>query len=185
LPVGSAVLGLIWPEQTPSSTAELVDRLDRATRLPGWTSAWTAPARARMDMMATGIRTPVGIRVVAATPERLDVLGNAVRALALRLPGTRSALFESLGGETRLQLVADPAALARHQVDPALVQETAEPLLAGGQVGDIQDGGRRLRLRVLPNVSDSVRPLADQLRGVTVRSSGAASEPVPLAVLAR
>ena len=62
------VLGLVWPEQTPETLPELVAKLDRASRLPGWTSAWTAPARARMDMMSTnGVRTPVGIRIVAAS----------------------------------------------------------------------------------------------------------------------
>ena len=47
-------LGLFWPEETRETTAELVDKLDHATRMPGWASAWTAPARARMDMMSTG-----------------------------------------------------------------------------------------------------------------------------------
>ena len=59
-PVLARVLGFFWPEGSPSTTAELVDRLDHATRLPGWVNAWTAPARGRMDMMATGFRTPVG-----------------------------------------------------------------------------------------------------------------------------
>src|SRR5207237_6006388 len=48
------VLRLLWPDRRPRTTAELVDELDKAVRLPGWTAAWTAPARARMDMMATG-----------------------------------------------------------------------------------------------------------------------------------
>jgi Cu(I)/Ag(I) efflux system membrane protein CusA/SilA len=87
---------------------ELVDQLDRATRLPGWTSAWTAPVRARMDMMSTGVRTPVGIRIVAADPTRLDALGAAVQKVAARVAGTRSAVFESLGGEPWLRFDADP-----------------------------------------------------------------------------
>src|SRR5262249_12843187 len=66
------VLRPLWPDRTPRTTAELVEELDKAVRLPGWTSAWTAPARARMDMMATGVRTPVGIRVVSPDPVRLD-----------------------------------------------------------------------------------------------------------------
>src|SRR5204862_766508 len=102
-------LRVFWPDRTPRTTAELVHELDRAVRLPGWTSAWTAPARARMDMMATGIRTPVGLRLVAASPARLDQLGTDARALLLALPGTRSAVFESQGGETRLALVPEAA----------------------------------------------------------------------------
>ncbi len=112
------LLRLVWPDATPRTTAELVEELDQAVRLPGWTSAWTAPARARMDMMATGVRTPVGIRIVSPDPTRLDALGTAVRALVAALAGTRSAVFESLGGETWPALAVDPAALARHDVDP-------------------------------------------------------------------
>ena len=93
------------------TTAELIDSLDKTTRVPGWTNAWTAPVRARIDMMATGVRTPVGIRMVAGTPARLDALGSAVQAAAARVPGTRSAVYEGLGGETRARFVLDREAL--------------------------------------------------------------------------
>ena len=133
------VLGFVWPEQTPETLPELVAKLDAASRSPGWTSAWTAPARARMDMMSTnGVRTPVGIRIVAASPERLDALGAALQAWATRLPGTRSAAFESLGGEPWLTFHADLAALALHEVDPAVVQSTTDLMTTGGQVGEVQ-----------------------------------------------
>jgi copper/silver efflux system protein len=189
------VLGFVWPEKTVSTTVELVERLDRATRLPGWTSAWTAPVRARMDMMSTGIRTPVGIRIVAANSARLDSLGAAVRTLVSRVPGARSAVFESLGGETRLRFVVDspaaaalisPAAAERHEVVTALAQSTADLLLSGGQIGEWEHDGRRVRVRVLPNVGESTRAFSDQLRAVTVRASGQdAGGPVPLALVGR
>jgi copper/silver efflux system protein len=200
------VLGLAWPEERPDTTAELVEKLERSTRLPGWTSAWTAPARARMDMMSTGgVRTPVGIRVVAATPARLDALGAALQAWASRLPGTRSAAFESLGGEPWLTFEADPAAMAQHEVDPALVQSTVALLTTGGQVGEVDLHGKVLPTRTAmhhhggahPPIDPQVRPYrvrvatdmsmkredASQLRDVTVRS--ATGRPVPLALLGR
>jgi Cu(I)/Ag(I) efflux system membrane protein CusA/SilA len=127
-PLLRRVFSRVWPEETPMTTSELIERLDRATRLPGWTNAWTAPARGRMDMMSTGIRTPVGIRVVGLAPSRLDDLGSAVRAVVRRVPGARSVVLESLGGETRLQLTPDAEALARHGVPPAIAQSTAEML---------------------------------------------------------
>jgi Cu(I)/Ag(I) efflux system membrane protein CusA/SilA len=173
------VLGVIWPEETTATTAELVASLDRATRLPGWTNAWTAPARGRIDMMSTGVRTPVGIRVVAAEPARLEALGAAVRSAALAVPGTRSAVFESLGGETQLTFTLDPAAVASSGVDPALAQATADLLVTGGQLGELSQGGRRMRVRASPDFSD--RGAADVMRGATVRAAGAG--PVPLALL--
>ncbi|HVV48899.1 MAG TPA: efflux RND transporter permease subunit, partial [Polyangia bacterium] len=184
-----ALLRPLWPEEAARTTAELTAALDAAVRLPGWTGAWTAPARARMDMMATGVRTPVGIRVVSPDPARLDVLGAAVRARVAALPGTKSALYESLGGETWPTLDADPAALARAGVDPATVRAAVDLLTTGGQLGELEQDGRRLRVRLLPEPPD-VRPrgLADELRAVTVRApAGAAgpTQPVPLALLGR
>ena len=180
------VLGLVWPEETPATMAELVEKLDRATRLPGWTNAWTAPARARLDMTATGVRTPVGIRVVAPDLKRLDALGTALQQMAMRVPGTRSAIFESLGGEPWPRFDADPAALKRHGVPPELVESTTHLLLTGGQVGDLNAGGQLYRVRVAPNRDEmdmSHAGVADRLRDVTVRSGS--GQPVPLALLGR
>jgi Cu(I)/Ag(I) efflux system membrane protein CusA/SilA len=174
------VLARLWPDQLPPTTAELVDELDGLVRRPGWTHAWTAPVRARMDMMATGVRTPIGIRVVAATPARRDALGEALRARVARLPGTRSAVYDSLGGETRVRFVPDPAAIARYHAEPTEVRATAELVLTGGIVGELERDGQRLRARL---VSDRTpRPLDELLRQATVR---AGAQAVPLALLGR
>jgi len=142
------VLGLAWPEGRPETTAELVAKLDEATRLPGWTSAWTAPARARMDMMSTnGVRTPLAIRIVAATPERLGALGAALQGWARGLPGTRSAAFESLGGEPWLSFQPDPRALALYDVDPNVLDFTTELMTTGGQVGEMEPSPRGFAAR--------------------------------------
>ena len=188
----STVLRPLWPDATRETEGELVGRLDEATRLPGWVNAWTAPARGRMDMMATGVRTPVGVRIVADSAARLDALGTSVRAIVARLPDTRSAAFESLGGEPRLTFTPDAAAIARFHVDPDLARSTSELLVAGGQVGDAVIDGHRLRVRVTPDVdmpamTPSPTPLrgpADQLRAATVRASSG-GPPVPLALLGR
>jgi Cu(I)/Ag(I) efflux system membrane protein CusA/SilA len=181
-------LGLVWPEETPATMTELIEKLDRAARLPGWTNAWTAPARARLDMTATGVRTPVGIRVIAADPERLDALGTALQQMAMRVPGTRSAIFESLGGEPWPRFDADPAALKRHGVPPELVESTTHLLLTGGQVGELNTGGQLYRVRVAANRDEmdmSHAGVVDRLRDVTVRSGDGAGQPVPLALLGR
>jgi copper/silver efflux system protein len=174
----------LWPEETPLTTAELVERLDRSTRVPGWTSAWTAPARARLDMMSTGVRTPVGIRVVAAEPARLDELGAALRALAARWPGTRSAVYESLGGETRLRFIPDAAMLAAHGVEAARAEGAAGLVISGGQIGEVNVEGRRARLRIAPDVV--ARRPAEVVGEITTRAGrDGAGPPIPLALLGR
>ncbi len=183
-----STLAVFWPDRTPRTTAELIEELDEAVRLPGWSSSWTAPARSRMDMMATGVRTPVGIRLVSPDPDRLDRLGTAVRTVAARIPGTRSAVFESRGGETRLGFEPDAAALARHGVERAIVDSTVDLIASGGQVGEIELDGRRMRVRISPEPPDvQARGPADQLREIAVRAAPAGSlgQPVPLALLGR
>ncbi|HLK89037.1 MAG TPA: efflux RND transporter permease subunit [Polyangia bacterium] len=205
-----AALRLLWPEEKTETTGELVDKLDRATRTPGWASAWSAPARARMDMMSTaGVRTPVGIRVVAASPERLEAVGTAVQRWVAQLPHARSAVFESLGGEPWLKFSIDPAAAELHHVDPALAQSTADFVISGFQVNELTwqgaggtafrpkrfiiehghhpgdagiapDRQQPYRLRISPDLS--MKPAdADLLREITVRSK--TGQVVPLGLI--
>ena len=177
------VLRLVWPDATPRTNAELVEELDKAAVLPGWRNAWTAPARARMDMMATGVRTPVGLRVVSPDPERLEALATGLRGVVNGVEGTRSAVFEGSGGETWLSFQPDKAALARFGVDPAAVRRVVDQFATGAPLGEVQDDhGRLMRVRLTPDLPD-LRPRgpADQLRELTVR--GAAGQPVPLALL--
>jgi len=179
------VLRLIWPDATPRTSRELIDELDRSASLPGWRSAWTGPARARMDMMATGVRTPVGVRIISPDPKRLEEIGAAVRGLVSQVPGTRTAVFEATGGETWLTFEAKSDALVRFGVDAAVVRDVVNLFTTGGQLGEIQDQrGRLLRVRIAPDLPD-LRPRgpADQLRELTVRSRGPEGRVVPLALL--
>jgi copper/silver efflux system protein len=130
----------------------------------------------------------VAIRVVAPDPERLDALGTALQRLAMRVPGARSAIFESLGGEPWPRFDADPAALQRHGVPPEVVESTTDLLLTGGQVGELNTGEQLYRVRVAPNRDEtdmSHAGVVDRLRDVTVRSDDGAGQPVPLALLGR
>lgn len=184
-PLGRA-LRLLWPERSPMTMAELIEDLDRLTRLPGWTNAWTTPIRARMDMMATGVRTPVGVRIVSDDIRRLDALGAKVRDLLTGVPGTKSAFYESSGQETRLAFAPDPAALARHEVALAAVRSAADLLVSGGQVGEIARDGSPARVRVTLAAPWLPKPPQDLLREATVRStSDFGAQPVPLGLLGR
>jgi Cu(I)/Ag(I) efflux system membrane protein CusA/SilA len=182
------LLGHVWPETRPATTEELVAEMNAATRLRGWTNAWTSPVRARIDMMASGVRTPVGVRVAGASLARGETLAAAVRTVLERVPGTRSAVSEPQGGESWLSFVPDAAALARHGVDADAVREAAELVVADGLVGVIPapGGGRGLpvRLALDPTPSRAV----DRLLETTVRSGGgspAPAAPVPLGLLGR
>lgn len=180
------VLGFVWPEHSVRTNAELVEELDRAAALPGWTNAWTAPIRARIDMTATGVRTPVGIRIIASEPARLDTVGAALRKITSRVPGTRSAVLESLGGETGVTFDVDDEALRLGGFDVDEARGIADLLLTGGHVGEVSlDSGPRpapVHLAIAKSGAASRDPLS-QIRQVTLRSSN--GDEVPLALLVR
>ena len=186
------LLRLVWPEQTPMTTAQLVERLDKNTRRVGWTSSWTGPVRARIDMMATGVRTPVGIRIVARDPGRLNALGRAVADAVRGVPGTRSAVYEDQGGETRLGFALDPQALARYGVEAERARAVADLVLTGGRVGEVRSGDAAPGALPLP-VRFSLdaswlpsEPPADRVREATVRAGREGKgQPVPLGLLGR
>jgi Cu(I)/Ag(I) efflux system membrane protein CusA/SilA len=187
------VLGLVWPEQSRMTTQELVDDLDRRIRRPGWTNAWTAPVRARIDMLSTGVRTPVGIRIVARDAARLDALGEAVERAVGGVPGTRSAVYEALGGERRFTFALDEEALARYRVEPDRARAVADLVLTGGVVGDVPApagagapglGTWPVRVSLAPPWLVE-EPLPQELvRVATVRAGpDGEGQPVPLALL--
>jgi len=138
-----------------------------------------------MDMMSTGIRTAVGVRITASDAARLDTVGEQVRTLLSRLAGTRSAVFESVGGEPWPAYEPDPEALALHHIDQEAVQATADFVATGGQVGDLVVDGVRMRVRVLSDATESLRGPTDQIRQATVRAAGGSGRPISLALLGR
>jgi len=184
------VLRRIWPEREPMTTDELVEHLDAHTVRPGWTNAWTAPVRARMDMMSTGVRTPVGVRVVAPDPARLAALGGAVEAAVRKVPGTRSVVYEGLGGERRLGFELDAQALARWDVDPERARAVADFVATGGAIGEIPatdpHAKRPVPVRLALDAPWLHKPPQDVLRDATVRAGrDGKGQPVPLAFLGR
>jgi Cu(I)/Ag(I) efflux system membrane protein CusA/SilA len=183
-PAFRRLLGRFWPEERPASGAELVAELDRAARLPGWVSAWTAPVRGRLDMVSTGIRTPVGLRISARTPERLETLGHSVEAVLSRVEGARGAALESPAREAWQTFVADPAALERWAVDPREVRATVDLLTSGGELGTLGGEGGRIGARLVQD--RGTRAMSEQLREATVPGTpGGRPAAVPLALVGR
>jgi len=69
---------------------ELIAELDQKVRIPGVTNAWTMPIKARIDMLSTGVRTPIGIKVLGADLREIEKIGARLEALLRNVPGTRS-----------------------------------------------------------------------------------------------
>ncbi len=93
---------------------ELEDQLDKALQLPGISNAWTMPIRGRLDMLSTGIRTPVGIKIMGANLATIERVAKEVEAVVAKVPGTRSAYAERVAGGYFLDFVLKREQLARY-----------------------------------------------------------------------
>ncbi len=96
------------------SQAELVEEMNRALQLPGISNAWTMPIKGRLDMLSTGIRTPIGIKVMGADLKAIEQLGKEIESAVSKVPGTRSAYAERVAGGYFLDFTLKRERLARY-----------------------------------------------------------------------
>ncbi|TCZ61060.1 efflux RND transporter permease subunit [Roseicella aquatilis] len=131
-------------EWRPGVTTEsLVAEMDRALQFPGVSNAWTMPIRARIDMLSTGIRTPVGIKVFGPDINEVERLARQVEAVVRNVPGTTSAYAERIIGGYYLDIVPDRAALARYGLAIDNVQAVVSSALGGETVTTTVEGRER------------------------------------------
>jgi Cu(I)/Ag(I) efflux system membrane protein CusA/SilA len=133
----------------PGMTYErLVTEMDSAVRLPGTTNAWTMPIKGRIDMLATGIRTPVGIKIFGPDLGELERLGRAVEEVVREVPGTRSAFAERAVSGYYLDIDIDRAAAARHGLNVGDVQTVIATAVGGMTVTRTVEGRERYGVRI-------------------------------------
>ena len=132
---------------------ELIDEMDAATRMPGVANLWAQPIRVRLDMLTTGIRTPVGIKVMGPELATVDALAARIAALLQqRVPGTASAFAEPLLGGYYLEVEVDRAAAARYGIQVEDVQEVVATAAGGETLTETVEGLERypVTLRYAP-----------------------------------
>jgi Cu(I)/Ag(I) efflux system membrane protein CusA/SilA len=140
---------------------KLVDELDRVVKVPGLANVWVPPIRNRIDMLATGIKSPIGVKVSGTDLAQLDRVAAAVEAAAKRTPGVSSALAERLTGGRYVDLTIDRAAAARFGLNIADVQEIVAGAIGGQTVGETVEGVARYPISVR-----YPRELRDSLEGL-------------------
>src|SRR3569623_1981894 len=104
----------LWPENRPLSWDELPAEMNARMQFPGWTNAWTMPIKTRVDMLTTGVRTPIGIKIFGTDLNEIEKLGGALEHLMAPLPGTRSVLYADNLGGLYLDIIPRADALARY-----------------------------------------------------------------------
>ena len=136
-------------EWRPGVTTEsLVAEMDKALQFPGVSNAWTMPIKARIDMLATGIRTPVGIKVFGKDLTELDQVARQIETVVRNVPGTTSAYAERVIGGYYLDVVPDRDALARYGLLIGNLQDTIAMALGGEAVTTTVEGRERYTVNV-------------------------------------
>ncbi|EIZ84309.1 MULTISPECIES: efflux RND transporter permease subunit [Methylobacterium] len=136
-------------EWRPGMTlASLKAEMDKALQFPGVSNAWTQPIRARIDMLSTGIRTPVGIKVYGTDLTEMEKIARQVEAVVRNVPGTSSAYAERVIGGYFLDITPDREALGRYGLMVGDVQDVIATALGGQSVTNTVEGRERYTVNV-------------------------------------
>ena len=142
------LLRRIWPEQQPRTLAELSHDLDLALRMPGYQIAIAPPIRTRIDMLTTGVRTPVGIKVFGDDLGEIERLSIALEGMLRDVPGTRSTFAERQTGREYVDIVANREAIARYGLTVRDVQDVVEAAVGGMTVSTAIAGRARFSINL-------------------------------------
>jgi Cu(I)/Ag(I) efflux system membrane protein CusA/SilA len=133
----------------PGLTQEkLVEELDRVVRVPGLTNIWIPPIRNRIDMLATGIKSPIGVKIAGSNLTEIDAATQAVERVAKDVPGVSSALAERLTGGRYIDVDIDRKAAARYGLNIADVQSIVAGAIGGENIGETIEGLARFPINV-------------------------------------
>ena len=160
---------------------ELIDAMNAAVQIPGLNNSWTMPIRTRIDMLATGIKTPVGIKVAGPDLAELERIASEIEAVVKTVPGTLSAFAERTMGGNYIQFTLDRDAIARYGLTIADVQDVLEVALGGMPLATTVEGLERYDINL--RYSRDFRESLGALREIVVPTSSGAQ--VPLGQLAK
>jgi Cu(I)/Ag(I) efflux system membrane protein CusA/SilA len=130
------------------STEELVSQMNRALKIPGVSNAWTMPIRGRIDMLTTGIRTPVGLKIAGSDLKGIQDIGADIESLLSTVRGTRTVLAERTADGYFLDFKWDREQLARYGISVDDAQSVVENAIGGDNVSTVVAGRERYRVNV-------------------------------------
>jgi Cu(I)/Ag(I) efflux system membrane protein CusA/SilA len=159
---------------------KLVEELDKAIQFPGLTNAWTMPIKTRLDMLSTGIKTPVGIKVMGEDLTVLAEIAENIEAVVRDIPGTASVFAERVTGGNFLDIDIKREEISRYGLKVADVQDAIKYAVGGMNVTTLVNGLERNPVNI--RYGSELRDTPDKLKRVIVRAPSGAQ--IPLAQLA-
>ncbi|MDP2276571.1 MAG: efflux RND transporter permease subunit [Archangium sp.] len=141
-------LRLLWPEQKRRTLTELSRDLDTALQMPGFQMAIAPPIRTRIDMLTTGVRTPVGIKVFGESLQEIERVSLELEGMLRDVPGTRSTFAERQTGREYIDIVPDRDVIARYGLTVRDVNDVVEAAIGGMTVSTVIAGRSRFSVNV-------------------------------------
>src|SRR5438067_1536648 len=145
------------------TTDKLIEELDRTVRVPGLSNIWVPPIRNRIDMLATGIKSPVGVKVAGMDLAEVDRIAAEVERAVRKVPGVTSAFAERLTGGRYIDVKIDRATAARYGLNVSDVQSAVSAAIGGDNIGETIEGLQRfpINVRYPREIRDSVEMIRD------------------------
>lgn len=155
------------PGMTPE---KLVEELDKTVQIPGIANVWVPPIRNRLDMLSTGIKSPVGIKVNGNNLADIERVAMAIERVVKNVPGVTSALAERLSGGRYVDIAINRQQAARYGVSVKELQSLVSTLVGGENVGQTIEGRERFPINV--RYPRDIRDSVDKLRALPVLTAG-------------
>jgi copper/silver efflux system protein len=166
----------LWPEQGPMGWENLIDEMDRTVKIPSYANAWLFPTRTRIDMITTGIRTPVGIKVLGTDLNMIENIGLQLERVLQDVPGTRSAFFERVTGGYYLDFEVNREEAARYELSVNEVNDLIESAIGGMSIATTIEGRERYPINV--RYARDLRDNLSSLKRVLVPTASGAQVPI-------
>lgn len=164
-------------EWRPGMTPELiVEELNSRLQMPGLVNSWGYPIKIRMDMVSTGVRTPVGIKVTGDDLKEIATVTRKIEELVLEVPGTRSAFADRVLGGKYLEIIPRRAELARRNIDMGVFQSVVQSAIGGIKLAESVEG--RERYDIILRYDRPYRETPDDLKEVLIPTPAGAHIPL-------
>jgi Cu(I)/Ag(I) efflux system membrane protein CusA/SilA len=169
-----AILRTIWFDRM--TYEELINEMDQAIQIPGNTNAWTMPIKGRIDMLSTGVRTPIGIKILGSDLNQIQRTGEAIEKVIKSLPGTRSVYAERVAGGYFVDFTPRREALARYGLTLEDLQKVIMYAVGGETISTAIEGRERYTINL--RYPRELRSNLDQLQRVLVTTKNGIQVPM-------
>ncbi|MDI7269254.1 MAG: efflux RND transporter permease subunit, partial [Myxococcota bacterium] len=170
-----------WPEERPITTEELKTLMYDALEVPGWVDSLSPPIKTRIDMLTTGVRTPVGVKVLGPSLAEIDEVARTIESALKDVPGTKGVFADRVSGGYYIDVVPRREEIARYGLRVADVQAVVETAIGGMVVGTTVEG--RQRFTILVRLAEGYRNDPAAIERIPVDRPGGGA-PIPLGQLA-